>query len=168
MDVGYCQLGLQFFANRPAALRNAQGSIYKGPARSDGVVQQFEAFVEILERNVSPAAATIMRTPFGFANELSQLVAAAGLRDITIQLQTSTESPASSGLIRWHMPATVIRWAKAARAERRFPGQMQHLPNRRNLPSIETRNVMLAGVHSAGAITIVTARYVRSSGVDTD
>src|SRR5262249_45870508 len=35
-------------------------------------------------------------------------------------------------------------------------------------PSIETRNVMLAGVHSAGAITIVTASYVRSSGVDTD
>ena len=86
-DVAYCQLGLQFFANRPAALRNAQGSIYKGPARSDGVVQQFEAFVEILERNVSPAAATMMRAPFGLsdANELSRLVAAAGFRDITIQ-----------------------------------------------------------------------------------
>src|SRR6516165_2498817 len=34
-------------------------------------------------------------------------------------------------------------------------------------PSIETRNVMLAGVHSAGAITIVTASDVRSCGVET-
>jgi hypothetical protein len=37
----------------------------------------FEAIAEILERNVSPAAATIMRAPFGLsdANELRRLVA---------------------------------------------------------------------------------------------
>jgi hypothetical protein len=47
----------------------------------------FEAFAEILERNVSPAAATIMRAPFGLsdADELSRLVAAAGFRNITVQ-----------------------------------------------------------------------------------
>jgi hypothetical protein len=35
----------------------------------------FEAFAEILERNVSPTAGSIMRAPFGLsdANELSRL-----------------------------------------------------------------------------------------------
>jgi ubiquinone/menaquinone biosynthesis C-methylase UbiE len=92
-DIAYCQLGLQFFADRPAALRemrrvlSTEGAlaimVWCGIQESPG----FEAFAEILERNVSPAAATIMRAPFGLsgANELSSLVAAAGFRDITIQ-----------------------------------------------------------------------------------
>jgi hypothetical protein len=47
----------------------------------------FEAFAEILERNVSSAAAAIMRAPFGLcdANELSRLVADAGFQDIKVQ-----------------------------------------------------------------------------------
>ena len=47
----------------------------------------FKSFAEILERNVSLAAAITMRAPFGLADadELSQLVAAAEFRDITVQ-----------------------------------------------------------------------------------
>ena len=93
MDVGYCKLGLQFFANRPAALREMRRvlstkgrlavMVWCGIQESPG----FEAFAEMMERNVGPAAATIMRAPFGLAdaNELRRLVAAAGFRDITIQ-----------------------------------------------------------------------------------
>jgi ubiquinone/menaquinone biosynthesis C-methylase UbiE len=92
-DVAYCQLGLQFFADRPAALRemrrvlSAKGHlavmVWCGIHESPG----FETFAEILERNVSPAAASIMRAPFGLsdASELSRLVAAAGFREITVQ-----------------------------------------------------------------------------------
>jgi len=92
-DVAYCQLGLQFFADRPAALREMRRVLFTrgrlavmvwcGIQESPG----FEHFARILERNVSPAAATMMRAPFGLsdANELSRLVAAAGFRDITIQ-----------------------------------------------------------------------------------
>jgi ubiquinone/menaquinone biosynthesis C-methylase UbiE len=92
-DIAYCQLGLQFFADRPAALREMRRvlstkgrlavMVWCGIKESPG----FEAFAEILERNVSPAAATIMRAPFGLsdATELSRLVAAAGFREITIQ-----------------------------------------------------------------------------------
>jgi ubiquinone/menaquinone biosynthesis C-methylase UbiE len=92
-DIAYCQLGLQFFPDRPAALREMRRvlssngrlalMVWCGIHESPG----FEAFAEILERNVSPAAATIMRAPFGLsdANELSRLDAAAGFRDITIQ-----------------------------------------------------------------------------------
>ena len=92
-DVAYCQLGLQFFADRPAALRemrrvlSAKGRlavmVWCGIQESPG----FETFAEILERRVSSAAATIMRAPFGLsdADELSRLVAAAGFRNITVQ-----------------------------------------------------------------------------------
>jgi ubiquinone/menaquinone biosynthesis C-methylase UbiE len=92
-DIAYCQLGLQFFADRPAALREMRRvlptegrlavMVWCGIQESPG----FAAFAEILERNVGPAAATIMRAPFGLsdANELSRLVAAAGFRDVTIQ-----------------------------------------------------------------------------------
>ena len=67
-DVAYCQLGLQFFADRPAALREMRRVLFTrgrlavmvwcGIQESPG----FEHFARILERNVSPAAATIMRT----------------------------------------------------------------------------------------------------------
>jgi len=92
-DVAYCQLGLQFFADRPAALRemrrvlSAKGRlavmVWCGIHDSPG----FEAFAEILERNVGPAAASIMRAPFGLsdADELSRLVAAAGFLNIVVQ-----------------------------------------------------------------------------------
>jgi ubiquinone/menaquinone biosynthesis C-methylase UbiE len=89
-DVAYCQLGLQFFADRPAALRemlSAKGRlavmVWGGIQESPG----FETFAEILERRISPAAATIMRAPFGLsdADELSRLVTAAGFRNITVQ-----------------------------------------------------------------------------------
>src|SRR3954452_8045564 len=92
-DIAYCQLGLQFFAARPAALREMRRilssngrlalMVWCGINESPG----FEAFAQILERNVSLAAATIMRAPFGLAdpNELSRLVAAAEFREITVQ-----------------------------------------------------------------------------------
>ena len=97
-DVAYCQLGLQFFADRSLALRemrrvlSAEGRmavmVWCGIQESPG----FAAFAEILERNVGPAAATIMRAPFGLsdANELSRIVAAAGFRNIAVQRRAGT------------------------------------------------------------------------------
>lgn len=92
-DVAYCQLGLQFFADRPAALRemgrvlSTRGRlavmVWCGIQESPG----FEAFAEVLERNVGSAATAIMRAPFGLsdANELSRLVADSGFQDIKVQ-----------------------------------------------------------------------------------
>jgi ubiquinone/menaquinone biosynthesis C-methylase UbiE len=91
-DVAYCQLGLQFFADRPAALREMrrvlvpEGRLALMVWRSIGESPGFAALAEILEQNIGPAAATIMRAPFGLsdANELSQLVEVAGFRDVTV------------------------------------------------------------------------------------
>jgi ubiquinone/menaquinone biosynthesis C-methylase UbiE len=97
-DVVYCQLGLQFFGNRGAALlemRRVLGAggrlavmVWRSIQESPG----FAALAEALERNVGPAAATIMRAPFGLcdAEELTDLVRVAGFRDIAIQRRIGT------------------------------------------------------------------------------
>ena len=91
-DIAYCQLGLQFFADRPAALREMhrilvpEGRLALMVWRGIGESPGFQALAEILEKNIGPAAATIMRAPFGLsdASELNKLVEDAGFRDIKI------------------------------------------------------------------------------------
>lgn len=92
-DVAYCQLGLQFFPDRPAALREMHRvlvsggrvglMVWRGIEHSPG----FDILAAALARHVSPEAAGIMRAPFGLAEaeELRELMAAAGFRDITIR-----------------------------------------------------------------------------------
>lgn len=89
-DVAYCQLGLQFFPDRPAALREMHRAlvsggrlglmVWRGIEHSPG----FDILAAALARHVSPEA---MRAPFGLAEaeELRGLMAAAGFRDITIR-----------------------------------------------------------------------------------
>ena len=97
-DIAYCQLGLQFFADRPAALRemrrvlSSKGGLALMVWCSIKESPGFEALAGILERNVSPAAATIMRAPFGLADadELRRLVAAADFRNIRVQRRGGT------------------------------------------------------------------------------
>jgi SAM-dependent methyltransferase len=92
-DIVYCQLGLQFFADRVAALREmhrvlgAEGRlalmVWSGIWESPG----FGALAELLERNISREAAAIMRAPFGLfdAGELDNLVVTAGFRNIVVE-----------------------------------------------------------------------------------
>ena len=97
-DVVYCQLGLQFFADRAAALREmrrvlgAEGRlalmVWRGIQESPG----FAALAESLERHVGQAPAAIMRAPFGLSNaeELATLIRAAGFQDVAIQQRVGT------------------------------------------------------------------------------
>jgi ubiquinone/menaquinone biosynthesis C-methylase UbiE len=92
-DIAYCQLGLQFFADRAAALREMHRvlffegrlvlMVWRGIRESPG----FDALAKSLEQHVGPAAAAIMRAPFGLSNadELAALVRAAGFLDVAIQ-----------------------------------------------------------------------------------
>jgi len=91
-DVVYCQLGLQFFADRAAALREMRRvlgtkgrlalMVWRGIHESPG----FAVLAEALERHVGQAAAAIMRAPFGLSNadELQALVGAAGFQNIEV------------------------------------------------------------------------------------
>ena len=92
-DIAYCQLGLQFFPDRPAALREmyrvlAPGGrlgimVWRGIEYSPG----FGVLAAALERHVGTEAASIMRAPFALAeaDELRTLVAAVGFHEITIR-----------------------------------------------------------------------------------
>jgi SAM-dependent methyltransferase len=92
-DIVYCQLGLQFFADRAAALREmlrvlgAKGRLALMVWRGIGESPGFAALAEILERNIGQAAAAIMRAPFGLSDvgELTNLVGAAGFRGVIVQ-----------------------------------------------------------------------------------
>ena len=97
-DVVYCQLGLQFFPDRPAAMREMYRvlvpsgrlglMVWQGIQYSPG----FGALAAALARHVSTEAAGIMRAPFGLAEaeQLRALVAAEGFRDIAIQSVAGT------------------------------------------------------------------------------
>lgn len=92
-DIVYCQLGLQFFADRAAALRemrrvlDAEGRLALMVWRGIGESPGFAVLAEALERHIGQAAAAIMRAPFGLsdAGELTKLADAAGFRDIAVQ-----------------------------------------------------------------------------------
>jgi ubiquinone/menaquinone biosynthesis C-methylase UbiE len=97
-DVVYCQLGLQFFPDRPAAMREMYRVLVPG-GRLGLMVWQgiqyspgFGALAAALARHVSTEAAGIMRAPFGLAEaeQLRALVAAEGFRDIAIQSVAGT------------------------------------------------------------------------------
>ena len=108
-DIVYCQLGLQFFPDRPAALREmyrvlASGGrlglmVWRGIEHSPG----FRALADALERHVSAEAAAVMRAPFSIADpeELRALIAAAGFRDIEIRPATGT--------VRFPSPAHLVQ-----------------------------------------------------------
>jgi SAM-dependent methyltransferase len=92
-DIVYCQLGLQFFPDRPAALREmcrvlVSGGrlglmVWRGIEHCPG----FGILAEALARHVGGEAAGIMRAPFGLDNveELRELIETAGFREIAIR-----------------------------------------------------------------------------------
>jgi ubiquinone/menaquinone biosynthesis C-methylase UbiE len=97
-NVVYCPLGLQFFADRAAALREMHRVLASGGRlglmvwRSIDESPGFALLAEALDRHVGQAAANIMRAPFALsdANELATLVRNAGFQDVVIQQQVGT------------------------------------------------------------------------------
>src|SRR5437660_949736 len=97
-DVVYCQLGLQFFADRPAAVREMRRALGAGGTlalmvwRSIHESPGFAVLAEALERHIGQAAAAVMRAPFGLSNadELAALVRDAGFQDVAIQQRVGT------------------------------------------------------------------------------
>jgi ubiquinone/menaquinone biosynthesis C-methylase UbiE len=92
-DVVYCQLGLQFFPDRPAALREMHRVMVTGGRVGFMVWQDiqcspgFNALAAALARNVSTEAAGIMRAPFALANaeHLRTMMADQRFAGITIE-----------------------------------------------------------------------------------
>lgn len=107
-DIVYCQLGLQFFPDRPAALREMYRVLVPGGRLGFMVWQDiqsspgFGALAAALARHVSTEAADIVNAPFVLADaeRLRSLVAAEGFRDITIESVAGTvRSPSVSRFV---------------------------------------------------------------------
>jgi ubiquinone/menaquinone biosynthesis C-methylase UbiE len=91
-DVVCCQLGLQYFPDRPAKLAEmarvltAGGRLVAMVWRSIDRSPGFAVLAEALDRHIGPAAGAIMRAPFGLGDEevLRGLVEGAGFREVRV------------------------------------------------------------------------------------
>jgi SAM-dependent methyltransferase len=92
-DMVFCQQGLQFFPDKPGALREMRRVLVSGGKLVLGVWCSVEqqpggrAMAEALERHVSPEAGVIRRSPFSFGDPdaLEALAADAGFQDIVVK-----------------------------------------------------------------------------------
>jgi len=91
-DLVFCQQGLQFFPDKPKALREMHRVLVSGGKLILGVWRSVEhqpggrAMADALERHVSPQAGAIRRDPFSFGNAgvLESLVIDAGFHDVVV------------------------------------------------------------------------------------
>jgi SAM-dependent methyltransferase len=92
-DAVLCQQGLQFFPDRPAALREMRRVLVPGGRLALSVWRSLEwspghrALADALERHIGPETAAIMRAPFALADpeELRALAVAAGFREVAVR-----------------------------------------------------------------------------------
>jgi ubiquinone/menaquinone biosynthesis C-methylase UbiE len=97
-DVVLCQLGLQYFGDRLAALQEMRRVLVPGGRSVVLVWQSIEAspgyavFADVLGRHVGPGAATLMRAPFvlGDTHQLHALMTNAGFHDVSVRGETGT------------------------------------------------------------------------------
>jgi SAM-dependent methyltransferase len=109
-DVVFCQQGLQFFPDRPAALGEMHrvlvpnGRLALNVLRSTEHNPGYRLLAEALERHVGPDAGAMMRSPFSSlsAHELRDLIESAGFRDVRIHLGIGpVRYPSVEELLRW-------------------------------------------------------------------
>jgi len=116
-DLALCQQGLQFFPDRPAALREIRRvlaprgrlalSVWRPIQHSSG----FEALATALGRLIAPEAAAIMQGPFalGSADEVRTLVTGAGFGDVVVQPAVKTlRFPSPEEFVRRYVAATPL------------------------------------------------------------
>src|SRR3989442_10856148 len=97
-DVVFCQLGLQYFPDRPAALREmrrvlvTRGRLALMVWRPIQFSPGFAMLAEALEHRVSTEAASVMRAPFslGEVGGLRVLIEGGGFHSVTIRPATGT------------------------------------------------------------------------------
>lgn len=148
-DVVICQQGLQFFPDRPAALREMHrvlapgGRLALAMMRSTEHNPSYATLADALTRHVGPEAGGMMRSSFASinTNELRDLIDGAGFREVQI---THGVGPA-------RFPS-VEEFARQETASSPVAGTISTLPD-------DTREAMLADLETA------LAHYVDDDGI---
>jgi len=116
-DLVLCQQGLQFFPDRPAALREMRRVLVPGGRlalsvwRSMEHTPAFAALATALGRLIAPEAAAIMQGPFalGSAEDLRTLIIGAGFGDVIVQpAAKALRFPSSEEFVRLYVAATPL------------------------------------------------------------
>ena len=113
-DIVFCQQGLQFFPDRPAALGEMHRVLVHNGRLALSVLRYVEhnpgyrLLAEALERHVDPDAGAMMRSPFTSltTDELRDLITGAGFRDARIFL--------GIGPVRYPSVEEFLRWEGAS------------------------------------------------------
>ncbi len=126
-DAVLCQLGLQYFSERHAALMEmhrllrASGRLVLSVLRPVEYNPSHAVFADVLERHVSAAAAATRRAPFTLSDrdEIRALVAGAAFHDVVVQLDVRVvRFPSAEAMVRIMMagtpPATAMAEADPA------------------------------------------------------
>jgi ubiquinone/menaquinone biosynthesis C-methylase UbiE len=109
-DVVFCQQGLQFFADRSAALGEMHrvlvpdGRLVLSILRSIEHNPGYRLLAEALEQHVGADAGSMMRSPFSSlsTDELRDLITGAGFRDVKIYLGIgAVRYPSAEEFVRW-------------------------------------------------------------------
>ncbi|HYW93269.1 MAG TPA: methyltransferase domain-containing protein [Gammaproteobacteria bacterium] len=116
-DAVLCQLGLQYFTRRNAALKEMRrllrpsGRLLLSVLRPVQYSPGHAVFADALERHVSATAAATRRAPFVLSerDEVRALVADAGFQDVVVQLDVRVvRFPSAEGMIRIMMAGTPL------------------------------------------------------------
>jgi ubiquinone/menaquinone biosynthesis C-methylase UbiE len=113
-DVVFCQQGLQFFPDQPAALSEMYRVLTPNGRLALSVLRSLEhnpgyhLLADALERHVGPEAGAMMRSPFPLlsGDELRDLITAAGFQDVRIFL--------GIGPVRYPTVEEFLRWEGAS------------------------------------------------------
>jgi ubiquinone/menaquinone biosynthesis C-methylase UbiE len=112
-----CQHGLQYFPDRPLALREMhrvladRGRLVLNVMRAVQYNPGHAVFADVLERRVNAEAAATRRAPFKLSDrsELRDLVTDAGFRDAVVSLTTRmTRFPTAEAMVRIMMAGTPL------------------------------------------------------------
>jgi ubiquinone/menaquinone biosynthesis C-methylase UbiE len=132
----FCQLGLQYFPDRPAALREMSRVL-----RLDGRIALlvwrpieyspgFALLAEALAQHVSAEAAAIMRAPFalGEAEALRSLLVEAAFRDVEVRPATEmVRFPSPVDFVRWQVAGSPLAGPVAQASERAREALLEHM-----------------------------------------
>jgi ubiquinone/menaquinone biosynthesis C-methylase UbiE len=121
-DVVLCQLGLQYFAERHAALMEmhrmlrSSGRLVLSVFRPVACNPSHAVFSDVLERHVGAAAAATRRAPFILSDrdEIRALLVGAGFHNVVVQLDVRVARyPSAEGMVRIMMAGTPLAVAMA-------------------------------------------------------